>query len=86
MVATTRLPLPKGGWVLRTSSDDGMRVRVDGRVVLENWTWHGPERNEASFEAPGVRDVLIEVEHFEIDGHSELKVELEARAGSGERR
>lgn len=79
MVATTRLPLPKGSWVLRVSSDDGVRVRVDGRVVVENWTWHGPERNEAVFEAPGGRDVHIEVEHFEIDGHAELKVDLKAR-------
>ena len=79
MIASTRLPLPKGRWVLRTSSDDGVRVRVDGQVVLENWTWHGPERNEATFEASGDREVLIEVEHFEIDGHAELQVDLEAQ-------
>ena len=79
MVASTRLRLPRGTWVIRTASDDGVRVRVDGRVILENWTWHGPERNEGSFEAPGDRDVLIEAEHFEIDGHAELKVELAPR-------
>ena len=79
MIATTRLPLPKGRWILRTSSDDGIRVQVEGRTLIENWTWHGPERNEAGFEAPGDREVLIEVEHFEIDGHAELNVELEAQ-------
>lgn len=76
MIATARLPLPKGRWTLRSSSDDGIRVRVDGKAVIENWTWHGPERNEAIFEAQGGHDVLIEVEHFEIDGHAELKVDL----------
>jgi hypothetical protein len=79
MIASTRLPLPKGRWVLRTSSGDGVRVQVNGKIVLENWTWHGPERNEATFEANGDREVLIEVEHFEIDGHAELQVDLEAQ-------
>jgi mannan endo-1,4-beta-mannosidase len=79
MIAATRIPLPKGKWILRASSDDGIRVRVDGEVVIENWTWHGPERNEATFESPGDRNLLIEVEHFEIDGHAELDVQIEAQ-------
>ena len=81
MLASTRLRLPAGTWILRTSSDDGIRVRVDGKALIENWSWHGPERNEATFEAPGDRDILIEAEHFEIDGHAELRLDIEPRMG-----
>jgi len=84
MMARTRLRLPKGTWIVRTSSDDGIRVAVDGRVILENWTWHGPERNEGRFVAPGDREVLLEVGYFEIDGHAELKVDLEAQSSAPE--
>jgi hypothetical protein len=31
--------------------------------------------------APGDREVLLEVGYFEIDGHAELKVDLEAHHG-----
>lgn len=77
MIARTRLPLPAGTWRLRTRSDDGVRVLVDGCPLIENWTWHGPETNEATFtvQAPGETELVVE--HFEIDGHAELRLEIE---------
>ena len=78
MVARTRLNLPKGVWRIGTLSDDGIRVRVGGRVVLENWTWHGPTRDSAVHTQEADGDVEIEVEHFEIDGFSVLRLDLEA--------
>lgn len=77
MIARTRLPLPAGTWRLRTRSDDGVRVLVNGSPLIENWTWHGPETNEATFtvQAPGETELVVE--HFEIDGHAELRLELE---------
>jgi parallel beta-helix repeat protein len=77
MIARTRLDLPAGDWKIQTSSDDGVRVRVEGQRVIENWNWHGPERNEGVFRRDVSGPVTIEVEHFEIDGHSELQVDLE---------
>ncbi len=78
MIARTSLPLTEGKWRIVTSSDDGVRIRINGKVVLENWTWHGPERNEATFDHPSATtQAEILVEHFEIDGHSELKLDLE---------
>jgi predicted ATPase len=41
------MTLPAGTWRLRTVSDDGVRVRVDGKEVLKNWTWHGPTEDAA---------------------------------------
>jgi hypothetical protein len=70
--------LTEGKWRIITSSDDGVRIQINGKVVLENWNWHGPERNEATFDHPSATtQAEIVVEHFEIDGHSELKLDLE---------
>ncbi len=76
MIARTKLPLPAGRWRLATLSDDGVRVKVGGRVLIENWNWHGPTPDEAIYEQTVPGDVEIEVEHFEIDGHAVLRFEL----------
>jgi parallel beta-helix repeat protein len=77
MIARTSLPLPAGSWRWITRSDDGVRVTVDDKVLIENWTWHGPERNEAILKLDQPATLRIEVEHFEIDGHSELSLDIE---------
>ena len=38
MIATTRLPLTKGRWQFHTLSDDGVRVSVDNKTIIENWS------------------------------------------------
>lgn len=74
MIARARLRLPAGVWEVWTRSDDGVRVVVDGRPVIENWTRHGPTRDEGVFELPEGRTAEIVVEHFEIDGMAVLEV------------
>ena len=75
-VATTTLRLPAGRWRFRTVSDDGVRVFVDGRRVIDNWTWHVPTEDtaEADLEA-GEHD--IDINYFEIDGHAQLQFFVE---------
>ncbi len=77
MQARTRLALPAGSWRFRTQSDDGVRVRVSGRTVIENWTWHGPTWNEGLYEQATDGEVEVEVEHFEIDGFAVFELHLE---------
>lgn len=76
-VARTRLPLQAGTWRLETLSDDGVRVTVDGRPVIENWTWHGPTRDTGEISLEARRTVEILVEHFEIDGYAVLTLDIE---------
>jgi hypothetical protein len=76
MIAETKLPLPAGTWKFTTTSDDGVRVAVDGQPVIENWTWHGPTRDTGTLELPEDRTVEIVVEHFEIDGFAVLELEI----------
>jgi nitrous oxidase accessory protein NosD len=77
LLAATKLELPAGAWRIATHSDDGVRVRIDGATLLENWTHHGPTRDTAQFELDAARAVSIEVEYFELDGHAVLEVALE---------
>lgn len=76
LIARTLLPLTKGKWQILTTSDDGVRVMVDGKPVIDNWTWHLPARDAGAFELPQDASVEIVVEYFEIDGFAVLEFEL----------
>lgn len=72
MIATTKIPLTAGKWEFVTLSDDGVRVTVDGKPVIDNWAWHGPTRNTGTLTLDAAKTVEIVVEHFEIDGYATL--------------
>ncbi|MCC6286069.1 MAG: right-handed parallel beta-helix repeat-containing protein [Phycisphaerales bacterium] len=76
-LASGKVRLGPGTWRIRTLSDDGVRVRVDGAAVIENWTWHGPQSDEGEFTLTEGREVEIEVEHFELDGYAVLTLDIE---------
>ncbi len=75
-VAETTIDVPAGPYALRTVSDDGIRVLLDGKVVLEDWTWHAPKEVSASVTLSAGPHSL-RVEHFEIDGHAALRCSVE---------
>ncbi len=77
MIAKTTMRLGAGRWRLTTLSDDGVRVLVDGKPVIENWTWHGPTRDSGEIVLDEPRAVEIVVEHFEIDGNAVLQLNIE---------
>jgi parallel beta-helix repeat protein len=76
LIASTTLTLPAGKWRITTLSDDGVRVRIADRILVDNWTWHPPTRDSAEFSTDG-SPVEIVVEYFEIDGHAVLTLDLE---------
>jgi parallel beta-helix repeat protein len=82
MIARTRLPLVKGTWQFDTLSDDGVRVRVDGKPVIENWTWHGPTRDKGKLLLASDKTVEIVVEHFQIDGYAVLDFSISQQVES----
>ncbi len=82
MIARTRLPLTKGTWDFSTLSDDGVRVTVDGKPVIENWTWHGPTRDSGRLDLAADKTVEIVVEHFQIDGYAVLEFSLARKVES----
>jgi hypothetical protein len=57
-------------------SDDGIRVSVDGKPVIENWTWHGPTHDSGTLDFAADKTVEIVAEHFQIDGYAVLLFSL----------
>ena len=75
-LALSSLPLPAGRYELKTRSDDGIRVYVDGERVIDNWTWHAPTEDVAVIEVEQAHEVHLRIEHFELDGYALLEFSL----------
>jgi parallel beta-helix repeat protein len=71
--ASARVALPPGSYSLRTISDDGIRVWVDGRLVIDRWTLHGSEIDYAAITGG---PHAIRVQFFQVDGWTELRLEF----------
>ncbi|MBC8088507.1 MAG: right-handed parallel beta-helix repeat-containing protein [Phycisphaerae bacterium] len=72
-VATTRVTVPAGVFSLRTISDDAIRVWIDGKLAIDNWTPHESAVNYAPL-AAGTH--TLRVEYAQVEGWTELKVEV----------
>ncbi len=71
-VATTSMELPAGTFEVSTVSDDGVRVWLDEKLVIDNWTWHPPHEDKATAKLAKGKHA-IRIEHFEIDGFAQLQ-------------
>ena len=72
LVASATIELAEGNYTLMTLADDGVRVFLDGRVVIEDWTAHPPTRNVAQAEIKGGKH-YIRIEYFEATGGALLQ-------------
>lgn len=72
LAATTTLKMAPGKYVFRSISDDGIRVYVDGRMIIDRWNHHGATADSASiFMDDGPH--TIRVEYCQEDGGAILK-------------
>lgn len=76
LIASTELDFPAGHWKLIVRSDDGIRVLMDGVVVLEDWSVHGPREQVHEFTVDRLRRIPVEVEYFEQTGFATLDVDF----------
>jgi hypothetical protein len=65
----------EGAYLLEVTSDDGVRIYVDGQLVGEDWTWHAPTTMSRRLNLKSGKH-SIKIEHFELDGYSALKAEI----------
>jgi parallel beta-helix repeat protein len=70
---TVNLMWEPDGYTLRTISDDGIRVWVDDKLVIDNWQAHGSEVNAVEI-ASGRHS--LRVEYYQVDGWVELRVDI----------
>ena len=71
--ATTSVTLPPGVYTVRTISDDGVRVWIDGQLTIDDWTPH--ESSVAVVPISGGTHDL-RVQYFQVDGWTELRVDI----------
>ncbi|HEX9728006.1 MAG TPA: NosD domain-containing protein [Gemmatimonadales bacterium] len=70
---TAAVTLPAGDYTLRTISDDGVRVWVDGALLIDHWTAHGSELNFARLNG-GRHD--LRVRYYQDGGWTELRLDI----------
>jgi hypothetical protein len=76
--AEGRVELPRGAVDLTVLSDDGVRVWVDDRLVVDRWNVHETAVDRARLAAGRHR---LKIEYFEATGWAELQVRF-ARAAA----
>ena len=76
MTATGTVTLPKGAYDLLVTSDDGIRVWLDDKLVLEDWTIHGPKDDRVPIDAGAHR---LRVEYFQNTGAAALHIRVVRR-------
>jgi len=81
LTASTTLECAAGPWRIVVESDDGVRVRLDGRTILERWDIHGPTTDVAEFDLPVDQRISLEIEYFQNAGAARLAVRLERPDG-----
>ena len=76
IVAEGTVDLPKGDYTVQVISDDGVRVWVDGELVLDAWAPHGSQVDEVTITGGRRR---LKLEYYEIGGWSEMRFDIQPR-------
>ena len=71
--AASSIRLASGSYTLRTISDDGVRVWVDGRLVIDDWTPHESRVDVAALSG-GPHE--LRVQYHQVDGWAELRLDI----------
>jgi len=71
--ATGTVTLGRGDYTLRTISDDGVRVWVDGKLAIDSWAPHESRVDRAAL-GGGRHD--IRVHYYQLTGWTELRLEI----------
>ena len=67
-----------GAYKLNVTADDGVRVWLDGKQLIDEWHWQGPTLYSKDIQlSKGTHS--LKVRHFEIDGYTALKVEVKRK-------
>jgi Ca2+-binding RTX toxin-like protein len=73
---TGQIEAPASGeYTFTTTSDDGVRLFVDGRLVIENWTDHAPTDNTGTITLEAGRRYDIQLDFYENGGGAVAKLQ-----------
>ncbi len=68
------VPPVTGDYALHTSSNDGVRLRVDDRVIIDDWTDHGEKEDSARLRLEAGRAYPVTLEFFYNGGQGVMKL------------
>ncbi|MGE5458669.1 MAG: glycoside hydrolase family 3 C-terminal domain-containing protein, partial [Methanococcaceae archaeon] len=63
-----------GEYILDVTSDDGERLYVDGKQLLDDWKDHGPESHFKKIKLEGGKPYSIRLEYYESHGGAVVKL------------
>jgi galactose oxidase len=61
-------PTSSGDWTFYTTSDDGIRLDINGQRVIENWSDHAPTTNSGKINLQAGQKYDIKLEFYENGG------------------
>lgn len=67
-------PRYSGTYVFSTFSDDGVRVKIGGQTVIDNFTYHAPTWDSNSIALQAGQDYDVEVDYFQGIGDAYLQL------------
>jgi hypothetical protein len=63
-----------GSYTFFTTSDDGIRLWVNGQLLVDNWTDHAPVENSGVISLSAGQKVPIKIEYYENGGGAVAKL------------
>ncbi len=73
--AETEFDIAEGKYNLILTSDDGVRLYLDGKLILDHWNIHEPATDQVAVQLGGKHHLLIE--HFDAGGFGTLDFRVE---------
>lgn len=61
-------PPTSGSYTFRTDSDDGVRLWVDGKLIIDDWTDHAPRKNSGTLTLAAESVYAITLEYYQSGG------------------
>jgi hypothetical protein len=77
-------PPASGTYRVTTVSDDGVRLWLDGKQVIENWSDHGATEDHATVELTAGRPVDLRLEYYQGAGGAVARLEWTRPDGATE--
>ncbi|ROS78661.1 glycoside hydrolase family 3 C-terminal domain-containing protein [Cellulomonas sp. PhB143] len=70
----TLTPPATGAYTVGLTSDDGSRLIVDGKTVIDNWGSHGSQTKTAALDLTAGTPVSVEVDYYQGGGGSNVNL------------
>jgi beta-glucosidase len=70
----TLVPSKTGDYMIGTRSDDGGRLKIDGKLIEEDWTVHPAKSNMTEMHLEAGHHYQVEVEYFQGEGEASVSL------------